>query len=422
MITDLMTKYNKLLESFAEDLDITPAKYQEAVQRYSLVGKWLDGGYYPGCYADPKIYPQGSFRLGTVVRPLKEGKESDYDIDLVCELQKHKSDTTPNEVKKYVGNRLKENGTYRNMLESERRRCWTLNYAAKDGIGFHMDVLPSIPEEKTRKVKLYNMGVSHEIANKSIAITHKDEDGIYSWKMSNPNGYAEWFDLIKMPIFNKIVSKQKEFILENNLTIFEKIDDVSDQLVRTPLQRSIQILKRHRDMRFAGNHWEGDKPISMIISTLAALFYEQEEDIYSTLKNIVEKLEAHANLLKPGFILEEKLAKRKIIFRTENGEWKIPNPVNPGENFADRWHENNHIKAKAFFQWVSWVRDDLVTILGTVDINKITKSLSEVFGESAITKASSKLSLSIPTILVSKREPPIIELKNPGRPWGCCGK
>ena len=421
MITDITTKYNKLLESLAEDLDISPTKYQEAVQRYSSVKKCLTEGYYPGCFAYPQIYIQGSFRLGTVVRPLKEGRESDYDIDMVCEFQKNKVNTTPKEVKYFAGNCLGANGTYSNMLETEGRRCWTLNYAEKDGIGFHIDVLPSIPEEASIKVKLYDTKVAPEIANKSIAITHKDEDGTYSWKTSNPNGYAEWFDLIKLPVFNKIVLERKRHIFESNYNLFNKVDDVQDQLVKTPLQRAIQILKRQRDKRFAGRPEEGDKPISMIITTLAALLYEQEEDIYSTLKNIVTKLEAHANLMKPGFLLEEKLAKRKIIIKTSDGKWKIPNPVNPGENFADRWHENNHRKARAFFQWVSWVRTDLVAILGMIDINKITKSLMEVFGEETINKASSKLSLSVPTVLVSRPAPPKIEIRNPSKPWGRCG-
>ena len=35
------------------------------------------------CY-NPEIYPQGSFLLGTVTRPLSDAEE--YDIDLVSEL------------------------------------------------------------------------------------------------------------------------------------------------------------------------------------------------------------------------------------------------------------------------------------------------------------------------------------------------
>lgn len=33
---------------------------------------------------DPKVYVQGSFRLGTTIRPSNENEE--YDIDSVCEF------------------------------------------------------------------------------------------------------------------------------------------------------------------------------------------------------------------------------------------------------------------------------------------------------------------------------------------------
>ena len=73
---------NAILQSVAEDLDIPSGKYREAVERYTAVGRWLEAGEYPGSTGIPDIYVQGSFRLGTVVRPLKDGRESDYDIDL----------------------------------------------------------------------------------------------------------------------------------------------------------------------------------------------------------------------------------------------------------------------------------------------------------------------------------------------------
>lgn len=416
MTNDTMAKYSQILENLAGQLDIAPSKYQLAVERYTSVGKWLEGCDYEGCQAEPKIYPQGSFRLGTVVRPIMNGEESDYDIDLVCELQKAKASTTAKKVKADVGARLMENEAYRKMLEQEGRRCWTLNYAEKDGIGFHIDVLPSIPEDAATKIKLQGAGVPLGLAEKAISITHK-ENGIYTWSGSNPNGYVEWFDLLKEPMFNQVSIKQKQQIYESNYGIFEKVDSVPDQLVRTPLQRAIQILKRHRDMRFAGTPVEADKPISMIITTLAAQLYENEVDVYLALKNIVEKLEAHANLINPGFRLDEKLASRRIIMRVRDG-WYIPNPVNPYENFADRWHEENHRRAKAFFTWVSWVGEDLVKILAKANMNIITESLAKVFGANAITKASSGVVSLAPTILVSGRhEPPHVEIRNPSKPW-----
>ena len=72
---------NDVLVDLANELDIPPSKYKQAVERYSVVGDWLNDGDYEGVYSDLYVYPQGSFRLGTIIRPLKDGKEADYDID-----------------------------------------------------------------------------------------------------------------------------------------------------------------------------------------------------------------------------------------------------------------------------------------------------------------------------------------------------
>ena len=82
MIDNRLLIVNSILQDIAEELDIPPSKYQQAVERYTSVGKWLEGGHYPGSTGTPAIYPQGSFRLGTVVRPIRDGVETDYDIDL----------------------------------------------------------------------------------------------------------------------------------------------------------------------------------------------------------------------------------------------------------------------------------------------------------------------------------------------------
>lgn len=421
MTINIKDKYDQILENIVNEIDIPPDKYKKAVDRYSSVGKWLTEGEYVECQNEPRIYPQGSFRLGTVVRPIRDGKESDYDIDLVCELQKEKTQSEPKAIKDDVGSRLNEHEIYKKMLDREGRRCWTLNYAEKDGIGFHMDILPSIPEDTSTKIHLIRVGINPIFAVKSISITDKNYDS-YSWSASNPGGFADWFDSVKKSAFTRLASGQKQHLFESSLGVFASIDDVPDQLVKTPLQKTIQILKRHRDMRFACTNGENNKPISMILTTLAAQLYDNEEDVSSALKNIVEKIYAHACLLEPKYLLEERLAARKIITRTEDGKWYIPNPVNPFENFADKWHENNNQKAKAFFQWVTWVKSDLVDILAKNDIRKITESLKGSFGERPVNAVFSKLSLASPTIFgVGHKGSSNIEIRNPSKPWGCNG-
>jgi len=396
-------KYNILLENVANQLDIPPKEYQQAVDRYTSVGEWLCDGEYDGCIDDPDVYPQGSFNLGTVVRPIINGAEADYDIDLVFELKKNHYQTSPKEIKNLAGDRLKSHGRYKSMLKNEGRRCWTLQYSEEDGVGFHLDILPSIPRESPPQ---------------SISITHRKGSGSYNWSSSNPRGYAQWFKQQNQVAFHEAELQQKRMLFDNNSEIFSSIDEVPSQLVKTPLQRVIQILKRHRDLRFSKHHSKDAKPISMIITTLAAHLYENESTTYEALKNIVALLDAHANLLNPGFVLEHSLASRGLISRSADGKWLIPNPVDPEENFADRWHENDHERAKAFFQWVSWVRADLVDIIHSHDIDKIYESVQPVLGESNVKRAAENLPfIAAPAIITASDDYPAVEINDPAKPW-----
>ena len=412
-------RYNQFLENLSDQLDIPPSKYQQAVDRYQAVGKWLSDCDYDGCDDSPAIYPQGSFRLGTVVRPIRDGQEADYDIDLVCRLSFGKGQIKPGRIKCLVGDRLKENGRYERMLDKEGKRCWTLKYAEADGVGFHLDVLPSALEKNEFVDFLIRIGVPEYIAKQAIAITHKNHAD-YSWLSSNSGGYAEWFDSVKQPEFERIERREKQIIFESADSIYASLDDVPDQLVRTPLQRAIQILKRHRDMRFIEHPLKDSKPISMIITTLAARFYNNESDLYSTLKNIVEQIDKHARLLNPGYILENADIEFRYIQRKSDGTWYIPNPVNPAENFADRWHEDNNRRAMAFFQWVAWAFHDLVDVLKSSNLTKIGETMQSIFGENITRQASSGLFvLGAPAVVLGgHRHERHVEIKNPLKPYG----
>lgn len=357
--------------------------------------------------------------MGTIVRPIIEGKESDYDIDLVCELQIDKQQISPGIVKTIVGKRLNENDTYKKMLDDEGRRCWTLNYAEEDGIGFHLDILPCIPEDQNTKSTLINIGIPYDLADRSIAITDKDGGYNYSWCTSNPNGYGDWFDQIKEPMFQLIAARKRQAIFDSNRQIFSKVDDVPDPLIKTPLQRAIQILKRHRDGRFVGHSLEADKPISMIITTLSAKLYEQQSDVLSTINDIITQLYSFSNLLQSDYKNEERIANPDLITRLDNGTWYIPNPVDPGENFADRWHENDNRKARAFFQWINWAKNDLVEVMKIDNIRRIVSTMEERFGEQLIEKASKGvIVLGSPAIIAGKTDAaPRVEINNPTKPW-----
>lgn len=340
------TSFGSLLESVAQELDISPSKYEEAVNRYRAVGDWLDAEGSSLAPYRPRIYPQGSFRLGTVIRPVRGGKEADYDIDLVCRLSIKKATVSPRQLKHMIGDRLKEHRKYEKMLDDEGRRCWTLEYAETDGIGFHLDALPAIPEDDTGRMHLVAAGAPEQYATHAIAITERLINGIYVWIAggSNPVGYAQWFDSLNAGAHVRVAPVQKRLIAETHRQVYANVDSVPDALIRTPLQRAIQILKRHRDVRFSGQEWENEKPISMVITTLAALAYDGQMQVQLALDSILAKIDDYAT---------------SGIIHKRNGQWVISNPVNPGENFADRWNDAGSHRAEAFFDWVAWVQQDL---------------------------------------------------------------
>lgn len=393
-----VNKYSRFLEKVAEDIDIPPGKYQDAVNRYQAVGRWLEEGSYPGCSGEIAIYPQGSFRLGTVVRPIRGGVEASYDIDLVSEFPIHKHQTDPRTIKTMTGDRLREHGTYERLLDEEGKRCWTLEYAEQDGVGFHLDVLPCVPDRRG-------------LLDTSIAITNKKGDA-YGWSASNPKGYGFWFDEQNQTAFGLVVNDQKRVLQARASDIFARVDDVPDQLVRTPLQRAIQLMKRHRDVKFNNTHYNGYAPISIIMTTLAAHLYNNEPDIYTALSNIVNKLHAHTVLMDNG-IVDKTIAPHSPIQRMPDGGWYIGNPVNAEENFADRWHEDNHARAKAFFSWVAALKEDLLNILDETRLDVLRKHLTAALG--AVVTAS-HLDIIAPAE-ASVVSTPKIHISGAAKPW-----
>src|SRR5208283_1165134 len=125
MQNTLKDKLTELLVKITEVLDIPDHLHDDAVLKYEDIGEWLAAEDSKLNLYTPEIYPQGSFRLGTVVRPLSDRDE--YDIDLVCHLRIEKEKVTQEDLKQMVGDRLKKRNDIAEILE-ESRRCWSLDY------------------------------------------------------------------------------------------------------------------------------------------------------------------------------------------------------------------------------------------------------------------------------------------------------
>ncbi|MPQ49098.1 nucleotidyltransferase [Marinifilum sp. N1E240] len=353
MLTTTVSGYNKLYKSLAKNLDISNEQFEKAISHYEAVADWLTRESSPLRIYNPDIYVQGSFSLGTVIKPLSG--EDEFDIDLVCKLNLHKTHTTQERVKNKIGDRLKANSDYNRMLLEESEMCWTLEY--QEDPKFFIDILPSIIDESQW---LLELSVPQKLAQTAICITDKSalEYRIISenWRKSNPKGYSAWFKEQMTAQF----SRRLEFLAEHRNV---SIDKIKEYEVKTPLQRAVQILKRHRDIMFGSDL---DKPISIIITTLAAKAYANEDNIVDALKNI--------------------LLKMPLFMESINGITWVRNPINPGENFADQW-EKYPTKETNFRDWISKAKIDLVNIVGTKTVNDARILLGENMGNRIVNES-----------------------------------
>lgn len=432
MLSEKERQLNDILLGLAKDIDISPTNFKRAKNAYESVGAYLMRVFYPDLKTEPEIYPQGSFRLGTVVKPITDRDE--YDVDLVCQLDYDKLSKTQKFVKSVVGQALINHGTYNGKLDKEKRRCWRIKYEkGSDGLSFHMDILPCVPEDDSTKQALVNNSIPWIFAQNAVGITDKEDSNFHhisnEWPSSNPKGYAKWFDLIKerYPDYMNLSAQQKKYIYQNTFNeerqlIYASLDKVPEQLVRTPLQRAIQILKRHRDIYF--QNALDSRPLSIIITTLSARFYDGEIEIYPTLRNIIEKLYQYASFLDEDYsnnVYELRdfydLNPSKIlpiidkpIYKLK-GKWYIPNPVNLAENFADQWDNK---KATAFFQWLGKIKYDLDYASSLDNTKGAQKYIFPFFGKNI--NIDQKPTFNI--IEKEKKHPTRVEIQDPVKPWG----
>lgn len=388
MRTTGIERLNSVLRAVSEEIDVPPSKYREAQDRYNAVTSWLGQPESPLSRHGVAMYPQGSFALGTAVRPL--GAE-DYDVDVVCLLERPPHNVTQQQLKALVGDRLKHpTSRYREMIDPADggRRCWTIRYA--DASRFHLDVLPAIPDTDWAQV----VGVATGLSSSAIRITDRTTWTIDPrWPRSNPKGYALWFR-------QRMAVRLYEAKRAMATAIRAEVEQIQDYEVRTPLQRLIQLLKRHRDVRYNGNP---DKPISIIITTLAAQAYQNEGDLADAILNVVPHM-------------------RRAV-EQRNGVFWIPNPVNPSENFADKWVREPR-KADTFFEWLQTVEQDCDELLSEGGWRRADVILERAFGQRDGKKAFSRITAAVqaPAILTPRKSEypttPRLDLPtSPGKPW-----
>ena len=212
-----------------------------------------------------------------------------------------------------------------------KNRCWRLNYAGD----FHLDALPGREDEGGPRFSI-------EVPDRSVS----------NWKPSNPKGYVLWFEGRARPYYALLEARKAP------------LPAVSPADAGDPLRRAVQLLKRHRDVRFDGK--PENAPRSVVLTTLAAKHYRGQESVGETLLGILVGIQSE--------------------IAGADGILVVRNPVNEGENFADAWQGDE----KAYGEFIDYIDQFAADLraLFTAPLNERFSGKAEhLFGETVAKKA-----------------------------------
>lgn len=371
------------------DIDLPDGAYERAEDRYRDLGKWVSRPQSTLAPYDAHVFVQGSFALGTVIRPVNPSEE--YDLDFSCKLRTGVSrDThTQAQVRELVRVEL-ENYRQARGIQSPlepKRRCWRLSY--QDQLPFHMDVVPGLRADDESRTALsermatagINRSLATDIARRALWITDEENPNFrrlaLDWPSSNPGGYQEWF-------LSRMERAESRSVLAE-----AQVDPVPVFRARQPLQQAVQLLKRHRDVMFAQD--PDLKPASILITTIAGLTCRPGESLETTLRRTLEGL-------------------RDV---RDSGTPNIPNPINPHENFADRWTGPSCPLRLNFHRWVDAAVRAFDTWLGIDTPQRLLEVASDDFAVTLSGDTVRALTGGASVTPTARR----VEVEAPAAPW-----
>jgi hypothetical protein len=342
-------RWVQLMMSLLQRLELDKANRTEAIKQYDAladdIASKLD---IPRHNVD--VYPQGSMRTQTTIRPRGNAK---FDIDVVVELSGPKYINPDSEqMFEEFGRALEGNEAVTGEPEMHRR-CWRLQYP---GESFYFDVTPAVAD-----------------LNKTYGAGLRVRDPDTRWSPSNPKEFAGWFceraDL-RFPF-------QLRQALSGTVEARKSIDPVPSEPIGIDdiLRRTVQLMKLHRDnfYFYASSDQKDTMPISVIISTLATLAFEEmwrtrQHSFSSPMEVVLTIVEEMPNYIR----------------RDSSGRYHVQNPKLATENFADRWNSDRGARAREFERWHAELESHLEALLTDEYSRSSEDKLRGVFGQAGV--------------------------------------
>jgi hypothetical protein len=177
------------------------------------------------------------------------------------------------------------------------------------------------------------------------------------WKPSNPKGYATWFEGQGRIVTDSVIKKAEIEPMPALLAAEDK----------TPLQRSVQLIKRARDRYFAGR--PDDAPRSIVLTTLAGHVYAKQPSTAQALHDILASI--------------ERLVAGSLV------PLDVRNPANRGEVLSEQWAADSD-SYRDFRNWLRWLAGEWNMVLTATSIPATERQLEALFGEDIVKEALRK--------------------------------
>ena len=339
-------QWEDLIGNLLHKLELSTKDRAEAELAYNALGQSIARKLGIPMH-DVDVFPQGSMRTQTTINQRHPTK---FDLDIVVKLtgpgyNQMDSETMFN----LFGDALKGNESETGTPEP-KRRCWRLQYPNKS---FYFDVTPAVE------------GTSYA-AGAHLRV----RDQKRGWAPTNPKEFADWF----------CESANLRFIFTRSVQRSVVVADSIQRLPQEPvglddiLRRTVQLIKLHRDHMYwhADDNRKDAQPISVIIVTLAThaytdLWQNQKSDFSSPIEVALTLVEAMPNYINK-----------------DGTSYSVPNPKLISENFADRWNDDNGVRADEFKKWHAQLEKDLESLLHQGTNAATEASIREVFGTAGV--------------------------------------
>lgn len=321
-----------LLSLIAAELQLPISLHAKAQDRYRVVTGLLQQS--PLGRHSIEVYSQGSYRIGTTVKPLLE---EEFDLDFVMELTALDERTDPGNLVDAVWEVFKASPHHSAMVE-RHTSCIRLVYADE----FHMDIVPAVPYRGR--------------GDTAILIPRMNGDEV-QWHGTDPKGYASWF--LNVSAWTVRAKEMKVEPLPRPLPASEK----------TSIQTCVQLYKRNHQVNVED---EDLRTASIVLTTITADSAKDATTLGDGFNSLVDSLPSFVGHPTPPVIL---------------------NPAAPYETISEKWITEPR-RYDAFEEHTARLRQDWheLLLLQGRDHAALVKKLADMFDDRPVERAVKALS------------------------------